>query len=169
MDKIEPKSKKFPKVIRRSFADCSSSVPMVDFGRYLAPILVYESPMDIMIQSEVCTAVKRIGVHVEKDELLKALKYDRDQYAEGYRAGYGDVRSEWISISERLPENDVPVLCWYLSGNGKYYHTVGSYHRYKHDGLWDTDVDADGCGYGCERVTHWMPLPKPPEVKGDEN
>ena len=32
-------------------------------------------------------AIAKIGVTVDKDELLKALKYDRDQYEKGYAAG----------------------------------------------------------------------------------
>lgn len=34
--------------------------------------------------------VLRVGVEVDKDELLKALQYDRDQYAYGYRVGFDD-------------------------------------------------------------------------------
>lgn len=36
----------------------------------------------------VITAVLKTGVTVDKDELLKALNYDRGQYEAGYKDGY---------------------------------------------------------------------------------
>ena len=52
----------------------------------------YQSPVDIImgqmqtkIEGEVYSAVQRIGINVDKDELLKALKYDRGQYEKGYK------------------------------------------------------------------------------------
>ena len=58
---------------------------------------------------------------------------------------------EWISVKDRLPNQDDSVLCY---SNG--YCDVVIYH----DGLWD----ADRNGYR-ENVTHWMPLPpKPIEI-----
>lgn len=66
----------------------------------------------------------------------------------------------WIKVEDQLPENYEQVLCWYLSSNDEYYYTIGCYsHKYK---MWDTDIDGNECAYGCKCVTHWMPLPKPP-------
>ena len=70
---------------------------------------------------------------------------------------------KWVSVNDILPENDTPVICWYLSGDGKYYHSIGTYHQYKYGGLWRVEAEDDGCGYGCKEVTHWMPLPEPPK------
>ena len=75
---------------------------------------------------------------------------------------------EWISIDERLPDDDRQVLCWYLSGSGEYSYTVGSYLHMKHGCLWDTHIDGNECCYGCAKVTHWMPLPLPPKEKAEE-
>lgn len=33
-------------------------------------------------------AVFEVGIHVDKEELIKALAYDRDQYNKGYREGH---------------------------------------------------------------------------------
>ncbi len=53
---------------------------------------MYKSPFDIIIgefefsfENEVCNAVRNIGIAVDKEELLKALRYDRDQYNQGYK------------------------------------------------------------------------------------
>ncbi len=61
---------------------------------YESPIEFIESVADhfaIEIQKakdeSVYQAVSKIGIVVDKEELLKALRYDRDQYNKGYAAG----------------------------------------------------------------------------------
>lgn len=61
---------------------------------YKSPIEILNSFSDSLTQrfveetdKLVLTAVYNIGVKVDKDELIKALKYDRDQYEKGYRDG----------------------------------------------------------------------------------
>ena len=65
-------------------------------------------------------------------------------------------KSEWIPVSERLPEEtfqglapDTLVLC-YAKG-GRFFTALFA------DGYFAT-YDGDECEY----VTHWMPLPEPP-------
>lgn len=56
---------------------------------------MYESPIDKiykdiqtqMIQQDekmIMQAVREVGITVDKDELVKALQYDRNQYSKGY-------------------------------------------------------------------------------------
>lgn len=66
----------------------------------------------------------------------------------------------WISVEDRLPEDETEVLCWYRDENGEYYCTLGWYHRTNYGAGWTTDAEISGY-FGC--VTHWMPLPEPPE------
>lgn len=63
----------------------------------------------------------------------------------------------WIPVSVRLPEKNEIVLVY----NGDY---VESGVFYGERGFWTTDCYEEDhiCG-----VTHWMPLPEPPEVKND--
>lgn len=56
--------------------------------------LAYESPIEAMIAEAsnsfddgVFKAVLSTGIKVDKEELIKALKYDRGQYDKGYVAG----------------------------------------------------------------------------------
>lgn len=62
-------------------------------------ILGYQSPIEIVatqlriereksLESEVFKAIQRLGITVHKDELIKALQYDRGQYEKGYKDGY---------------------------------------------------------------------------------
>lgn len=60
--------------------------------------------------------------------------------------------SEWILVSERLPEVDQRVL-YYFDITGI---TAG---RYEGDNCF-----ASRAGFLTGDVTHWMPLPKEPEA-----
>ena len=51
---------------------------------YQNPIEVYQTKMQSQIEGEIYKAVMKVGVDVDKDELLKALQYDRNQYQKGY-------------------------------------------------------------------------------------
>lgn len=55
---------------------------------YEAAITLFESQVRIEQENNIFNAVKEIGVDVDKEELIKALKYDREQYAKGYKDGY---------------------------------------------------------------------------------
>ena len=72
---------------------------------------MYESPRKIISdemktkrEGDVMTRIQSYGITVDKDALVKALEYDRNQYEEGYRDGYNDaVIAEFkTSLSERL-------------------------------------------------------------------
>lgn len=55
----------------------------------------YRSPIDVIVRetkfefgNAVYKAVQDVGISVDKEELVKALKYDREQYYKGYADGY---------------------------------------------------------------------------------
>lgn len=61
---------------------------------------MYESPINMMlgqIQTEfddylVGRVSQTVGLEVDKQELIKALQYDRDQYNKGYSDGQADAK-----------------------------------------------------------------------------
>lgn len=57
---------------------------------------------------------------------------------------------KWIPVSDRMPENDVPVLTF--DGMYKRVHHA----MYGHWQCWEP-----------EKITHWMPLPAAPQGVGD--
>lgn len=62
------------------------------------------------------------------------------------------MENNWISVKERLPEDD----SYYLTFTTE--HTFEVY-RYDGDGEWVTDW-GDTANHD---ITHWMPLPEPPK------
>lgn len=78
-------------------------------------------------------------------------------YKEGYRK-----QSEWISVDERLPSEDerrdeygelVPFL------------VCEKYTKYPYRAFYDGTIWGDGL-MKIKGITHWMPLPEPPKMKG---
>ena len=60
--------------------------------------IMYKSPIELIVsdcynqmieqqENQVYRAIQSAGVNVDKDELVKALMYDRNQYQQGYMDG----------------------------------------------------------------------------------
>lgn len=63
--------------------------------KYQSPIEMIQGEMRMYMDGEILKAVQDVGVNVDKDELLKALAYDRDQYNKGYHDAEPKV-GKWI-------------------------------------------------------------------------
>lgn len=61
---------------------------------YNSPIEMIIGNMQMQQEGEIIRAVQEIGVNVDKDELLKALQYDRGQYEKGYKDGIKEFAKE---------------------------------------------------------------------------
>lgn len=81
-----------------------------------------------------------------------------------YKRGYEDGKTKWISVKDRLPELYETVHIAVLSHNGyeepAYFTTMGFVDAKERNGLTAFTPLAKG-----ETITHWMPLPEPPEVE----
>lgn len=68
---------------------------------------MYESPIVLMekvdkiskdfgekLEDHVVEVIRSYYVNVDKEELVKALKYDRDQYDKGFKDGYEKAKKE---------------------------------------------------------------------------
>lgn len=59
---------------------------------YKSPIDIIYGQMETQLEGTVLKAVQNVGVNVDKEELIRALQYDRDQYHKGYSDGKADAR-----------------------------------------------------------------------------
>ena len=79
----------------------------------------YESPVTLQIRQIAeqieeqrenqitATISEQLAVNVDKNELKRALAYDRDQYRRGYEDGWrarSEVIPKWVPVSEKLPD-----------------------------------------------------------------
>lgn len=84
---------------------------------------MWESPINVMeiqdsfvseikekTEEMVFTEIKRIGIDVDKEELIKALQYDRGQYEKGHKDGYEFGIDECIKIIEETVWRDTDML-----------------------------------------------------------
>lgn len=75
------------------------------------------------------------------------------EYAENLQTT--DIVPEWISVKDRLPEDDSDVLAYSRNGEeGRIY--PANYAK----GVW---FDCIFTTPATDTTTHWMPLPEPPK------
>lgn len=93
---------------------------------------MYESPIemimtDIQIQivkqqeNDIYQAVQRYGIVIDKEELIKALQYDREQYMKGYKDALDKIKKYLV---DKLREKQQKCLDLYDERrNGKDYRS----------------------------------------------
>ena len=89
---------------------------------------MYESPINLMVgdiemqmvqkqEQTIFNAIRKCSVDVDKDELVKALNYDRNQYSKGYKDGVNDalnkVRVKVERLQKMCDKNDLNLLAQY--------------------------------------------------------
>ena len=125
--------------------------------------MCYESPIDIVVgemqfkfEQDVMKAIQSYDIGVDRDELIKALQYDRHQYEKGFAdACKLNTKGEWISVEDRLPTyEDGKVLIYTAYGMSIAERTTSN--------RWRGDCAIP------KLITHWMPLPEAPKMKGGE-
>lgn len=115
---------------------------------------------------------------IDKDKLIKKIKAEIDAWAKSRMCITADELLEtieefeeeaepvdrWISVKDRLPENDGKYMVWYKGECEKcefdtdsqtFGYTYDDYDEmYSHLVCWDDGIHKD--------VTHWRLLPEPP-------
>ena len=71
----------------------------------------------------------------------------------------------WIPVAELLPENGVPALINYIGNDDGKYHPDGTAAWTDHGCFWWEGSLEDCDTEVAVPITHWMPLPEPPEVE----
>lgn len=77
---------------------------------YESPIEIFLSEIETNIKQEeenaVLEAIVSIDVNVDKEELIKALQYDREQYEKGYKDGWREAMNR-ARIPRYMPDDTV--------------------------------------------------------------
>lgn len=129
---------------------------------YISPIELILSDIQMKTEEHIVKAVQRVGVNVDKEELVKALKYDREQYEKGYADGKAYAH-QWVYVKDRLPETVLnfhtqdyqEYIC--LCDFGRYGYDVRTY-KFGDGHFWNGGHDID------RYVIAWQPLPEVPDT-----
>ena len=122
---------------------------------------MYESPIELIFNSEITKLEKQeeelilsacmsVDVNVNKEELIKALQYDRGQYEKGFADGRN--ADKWISVERELPPKGEFVLATTSWNDVTIAENLGGGNWFIHEG----DSNATD-----EDIIAWQPLPKP--------
>ena len=129
-----------------------------EYNKYESPIKIIQNnihkQMLIQMEDNIMKVVQRYGIEVDKDELQKALKYDRQQYEKGFNDGYEASTTRWIPCSERLPKEETDVLIQWGE------HSDMSTARMR-DGKWYIHGIFLQHISNPEVINAWKSLPKP--------
>ncbi|MCB8823584.1 DUF551 domain-containing protein [Escherichia coli] len=66
----------------------------------------------------------------------------------------------WISCSEQMPNDKQYVWCWGKSYGWTECNTFEGYYDWSRNKWWAVTDDGED---PASKVTHWMPLPEPPQ------
>lgn len=107
---------------------------MEELNGYTPPASLNLSDFQDAIGDAVVQSIIKIGIRVNREELLKALKYDRGQYKAGYDAGFADGFIETLHI----------VRCWQCI----FYDPENSSNWCSHPKGLCNPGESDFCSYG---------------------
>lgn len=139
-----------------------------------------------LMLDELCDALEKAEAEIEK--MKPFYKIADDTFRHWENAAYAmrdDERKKhrWIPVTERLPEIDVAVLVLHTYQRDEYSPiTIGRLYQpcdKRRNPYWtfvsiqasDGAVYNDGTDFICpgsEYVTHWRPLPAPPEEGAEQ-
>lgn len=86
-----------------------------NFMDYQSPISIIAKSIakhfDAAIENGVYKQMHEFGVIVDKDELVKALKYDREQYNKGYADGFANADKEVAIELFAAMDEAIDLIC----------------------------------------------------------
>ena len=102
------------------------------------------------VEQSILKAFKIVAVYVDKDELIKTLTYDRNQYEKSFT----DTIPKWLSVNEKLPKDEENVLVTIKDDSADspiHYTSVGWYYK----GAWAVENEVP------HQVIASLPRPEP--------
>lgn len=111
---------------------------MEELNGYTPPASLNLSDFQDAIGDAVVQAIIKIGIRLNREELLKALNYDRGQYKAGYDAGFADGFIETLHVARCMECR---------------YYNVASPRRCELPSGLTAPSGMDFCSYGEKRET----------------
>lgn len=68
---------------------------------YQSPIEIIWGDIESRLVNDILKVIQTYDIHVDAEELKKALAYDRDQYYKGYETGYNIGRLDGEAVIKR--------------------------------------------------------------------
>lgn len=96
---------------------------------YESPIQVIYKDVEWQLEANIVNALQKVEVIVDREELIKALAYDRDQYKKGYEDGRKAAerkRGWWEVRHYGNSEYTVCSICGNV-GSGRYCWYCGTF------------------------------------------
>lgn len=120
-----------------------------------APVITKLAERALQAKGRECSLLGEVIDMLRSEPEVKDAPYWATEaaYKNGFEAGKLS-RAKWIPVTERLPEDSVAVNLHTKSG------VVGTGFYDKHTKSWVQWYSGGSCSVD---VTHWMPLPTPPE------
>ncbi|HHE2859601.1 TPA: DUF551 domain-containing protein [Escherichia coli] len=120
--------------------------------------------IDYLEPSEVYSLGRTAGWNACRAAMLHGAKPVSQTYKLNKLSGNSPVTPDgWISCSERMPNDKQYVWCWGKSYGWTECDTFEGYYDCSRNKWWAV---TDNGEEPASKVTHWMPLPEPPqEVK----
>lgn len=114
---------KIPKFVYKD-----KQIPLDDCYRQLSE-MSYQSPINIIsqgfqtkIEGDIFTAIQSYGVDVDKEELIKALQYDRNQYEKGFIDGcINNIDAIKAKLAKEIFEEIEKILAYNYLGYARCY------------------------------------------------
>ena len=67
---------------------------------YKSPIEIIYAQTQTQIEGDIFKAIQSYGIAVDKNELIQALAYDRDQYSKGYTDGKAGAMADLVRCKD---------------------------------------------------------------------
>ena len=116
------------------------------------------------LEKDLAEAADRIEAQAKEIENLRGQnKQLREAAALVTKESAELLERRWIPVEERLPENGVPVLINYIASDDGKYHPDGTAVWTDYGCFWWEGSLEDCDTEVAVPITHWMPLPEPPE------
>lgn len=71
---------------------------------YNSPVAIMQNHLRMELEDGIYKAVQKVDVEVDKDELIRALRYDRAQYNKGYNEARKDTARDILDMGTKLYE-----------------------------------------------------------------